>query len=62
MGYVMKAISTKVKFKDQWESGKRNAMTFFFSYRRINNGEIFFNSENLFGSTHLNNYLLSIAL
>ena len=36
---MMKAISIKVKFKDQWETGKRNAMTFFLSYRKINSGE-----------------------
>lgn len=32
---VVMALSKKVKFKDQWESGKRNVMTFSLSYKEI---------------------------
>lgn len=58
---VLMTLSMKVKLKDQWESGKRNVMTFPLSYGEIKSDEIFFRPANLLWSTHLNHYLLSTA-
>lgn len=44
----MKALSMKLKFENQRESGKTNVMTFSLSYRKIKSNEIFCNPANLF--------------
>lgn len=47
MEYMAKALSKKVKFKTQWERGKRNVRTFSLSYRTIKSNAIFSIPANL---------------